>query len=306
MADNLFYKLPFANKEPYVWIFQATDMSKCPSNNSYTETDYKNDLTKLNITPEKAKKHLEKYSPSSYVQHIWLLTKELSDDTSKKWNKILRGLGYKGFIDYGSRFIHENEPYQAMFLDITAIKPIKLLNNSNKEHIINRYPNGNINREEYRINGKSHRNDGPACISYYENGNIKYQIYYLNGQRHCEGGHASIRYYENGNIEYQIYYLNGKYHRNDGPAYIEYYENGNIKNELYYLNGKWHRNDGPAVIRYYENGDIQYEGYYLNGNEIPLKTIETMIKELGIPDDHREWDQIQKDMFSFHFLIKEF
>jgi antitoxin component YwqK of YwqJK toxin-antitoxin module len=38
-------------------------------------------------------------------------------------------------------------------------------------------------RESYYLNGKRHREDGPALIQYNENGNIKSEKYYLNGKK---------------------------------------------------------------------------------------------------------------------------
>src|ERR1700691_1668900 len=56
----------------------------------------------------------------------------------------------------------------------------------------------------------------------YPNGSI---FYYLNGKRHREDGPAIIR--TDGTLEY---FLNGFYHREDGPAVI------NEKGEFYFLN----------------------------------------------------------------------
>ena len=64
------------------------------------------------------------------------------------------------------------------------------------------------------------------------------QRWYLNGKRHREDGPAII--YPNG---YKEWWLNGKYHREDGPAVI--YSDGR---QDWYLNGKRHREDGPAII----------------------------------------------------------
>ena len=68
------------------------------------------------------------------------------------------------------------------------------------------------NRTEWHLNGKRHREDGPAIE--YVGGGSKY------------------------------WYLDGKFHREDGPA-VEY-TNGN---KYWYRNGKFHREDGPAVER---------------------------------------------------------
>jgi antitoxin component YwqK of YwqJK toxin-antitoxin module len=73
---------------------------------------------------------------------------------------------------------------------------------------------------------------------HYENGNINPEEYYIDGKRHREDGPAIIYYYGNGNIFYEAYYLNGKYHREDGPAYVSYDRNGNIWYKEYWLNDK--------------------------------------------------------------------
>ena|SRR6202167_2779422 len=91
--------------------------------------------------------------------------------------------------------------------------------------------------------------------------------YYLNGKSHREDGPAVIR--KDGTISY---YLNGKSHREDGPAVIR--KDGTIS---YYLNGKSHREDGPAVIWKYNreewflnNKDITEEvNIWIKENNIP-------------------------------------
>ena len=97
------------------------------------------------------------------------------------------------------------------------------------------YDNGNICSEEYYLDGKPHREDGPAKIAYNQNGNIKIKEYYINGKRHREDGPALIAY---GNINCEVYYINDELHRENGPAWIEYDANGNISTRVYYLNGK--------------------------------------------------------------------
>ena len=74
-----------------------------------------------------------------------------------------------------------------------------------KEYMVRIHANG---AKEWFLNGKPHREDGPAIESA---SGTKY--WYLNGKRHREDGPA---------IEYadgtKIWYRNGKYHREDGPA----------------------------------------------------------------------------------------
>lgn len=65
--------------------------------------------------------------------------------------------------------------------------------------------------QEWYLNGKLHREDGPACI--WPDG---YQEWWLNGQLHREDGPARI-----GTDGTQVWYRNGQRHREDGPAYIQ-------------------------------------------------------------------------------------
>ena len=100
------------------------------------------------------------------------------------------------------------------------------------------------------LNGKRHREDGPAIkytVKVHNNGN---KYWYLNGKLHREDGPA----YEGSNGS-KSWYLKGKLHREDGPA-IEYA--GGDKH--WYLNDKLHRVDGPA----FEYADGSQE-WWLNG-----------------------------------------
>ena len=77
-------------------------------------------------------------------------------------------------------------------------------------------------------------------VKVFPNGN---KFWYLNGKYHREDGPA---------IEYaggdKFWYKEGKYHRIDGPACE--YSNGDKE---WYLNGEYHRIDGPACE--YANGE---------------------------------------------------
>ncbi len=77
-------------------------------------------------------------------------------------------------------------------------------------------------------------------VQVYDNGTKEW---YLNGKLHREDGPA--REFPDGTKEW---YLNGKLHREDGPACE--YTNG-VK--FWYLNGERHQEDGPAIE--YSNGD---------------------------------------------------
>ena len=55
-------------------------------------------------------------------------------------------------------------------------------------------------------------------ITYYDNGQKESEIYYLNGKEHREDGPAVQWRYKNGKKLYEAYYLNSRYHREDGHA----------------------------------------------------------------------------------------
>jgi len=101
--------------------------------------------------------------------------------------------------------------------------------------------------QEWYLNGKLHRKDGPAVI--WAKGA---QEWFLNGKRHRKDGPAVI-----GANGYQSWYLNGKLHREDGPAFI-----GADGDQSWWLNDKRHRTDGPAIIR---KVHPRSEVWYLNG-----------------------------------------
>ena len=126
---------------------------------------------------------------------------------------------------------------------------------------------------EYYLNGKRHREDGPAVE--YSNGRKEY---YLNDKIHRENEPAIE--YTNGD---KIYYLNGLRHRENGPA-VECANGG----KEYYLNGKRHREDGPAVIRG-KHAEIWHHGVKISETDeyyIPMKScnnfLNILIKEMEI------------------------
>ena len=70
---------------------------------------------------------------------------------------------------------------------------------------------------------------------YYDEEEIICERYYLDGKLHREDGPAIINYI-NSKIVGELYYLNNKKHRKNGPAVIFYYEDGEIQGKGYYLN----------------------------------------------------------------------
>ena len=77
--------------------------------------------------------------------------------------------------------------------------------------------------QEWRLNGKMHREDGPAYLSH-----DGWKAWYLNGKLHREGGPAVI-----GSDGYNAWWLKDERHREDGPAIV--YPDGNKE---WWLNNK--------------------------------------------------------------------
>ena len=92
-----------------------------------------------------------------------------------------------------------------------------------KDNFIYSYEEDEDGEKRWYLNGKFHREDGPAIE--WTNGR---KSWYLNGKRHREDGPAFE--WADGT---KLWYLNGKLHREDGPA-VEYADGS----KFWYLNGK--------------------------------------------------------------------
>ena len=110
----------------------------------------------------------------------------------------------------------------------------------------------NNGTRKWLLNGKLHREDGPA-------------FEYANGDRY--------------------WYLNDNYHREDGPA-VEYADGS----RCWYLNGERHREDGPAVEcsdgrRYWFLNGKEYTEKEFNEKTARVKelTVAEIEKILGHP-----------------------
>ena len=141
----------------------------------------------------------------------------------------------------------------------------------------NGYYKDKYGNQEWRKNGKLHREDGPAII--YAHGS---QEWWVNGKLHREDGPAFIL--PDGTQEW---YLNGKIHREDGPAYI-----GADGTQAWRLNGKRHREDGPAIIL--PDG---YQEWYINGKDVTDEVYE-WFKEYKLT--YETMDEEERMIFGFH------
>jgi hypothetical protein len=54
------------------------------------------------------------------------------------------------------------------------------------------YPNGKVRSQVWRLNGKLHNEEGPACIRYNENGKVYYQEWCINGKQLLKRNFTSL------------------------------------------------------------------------------------------------------------------
>lgn len=130
--------------------------------------------------------------------------------------------------------------------------PAKLYWHYKKDDIEN-CSNGILNKEEYYLNGKLFRNEGPVIIKY-ANRNVSYQEFL-----ETKNGLKSITFkYQKNELMYKK-----ETFKND-IIVITRFQSGNVSLKTYSKNSVFHRIGGPAVIRY-SNGKIIEQEYYLNG-----------------------------------------
>lgn len=163
---------------------------------------------------------------------------------------------------------------------------------------ITKHANGTLGTKQWLKDGKLHREDGPAVITYSDcyDDEIRGMQWYQNGKLHREDGPASLyiqvdyerrvgidntlhcdseqdwyidsKLHHGYFIHEQKWYQNGELHRLDGPAHImrhEYDHGADIQDQKWYQNGKLHRLDGPAMTSYTRSGSIFNEQWHQNG-----------------------------------------
>ena len=77
------------------------------------------------------------------------------------------------------------------------------------EHQLEYHDNGKVSEESWSVDGKLHREDGPALIEYYENGTIEKEEWYINGECHRLDGPAVVNYDEDGCVDTEEFYFDG-------------------------------------------------------------------------------------------------
>jgi len=85
---------------------------------------------------------------------------------------------------------------------------------------------GNVKTIEYKVK-----------IHYPDNGKKWSEQWFLNDKYHREDGPAYQEWYDNGQKYQEEWYLNGQLHRKDGPAIQLWFSNGLKCSEDWYFNG---------------------------------------------------------------------
>lgn len=147
--------------------------------------------------------------------------------------------------------------------------------------------NGNVYMISYKRDGKFHRTNGPAYVTFFQNGVKFSERYYIDGFPENKNGPTTVRYHENGKIRSKIWRdKNDKCHREDGPAIENYNTEGQLIFEEWYFNDVRTRNNAPASIRRNKNGIIIREDYFFNNKQ------------------HRENDLPSSITYDLHGFIK--
>ena len=150
-----YLSVPFMAKAPYVALFRGVgniqDMA------AYTQADFDRDVERLCSSPyvrtvvgegprDVLTGSIHYWSDEARFQtpigRFWNITRcwssMVAEDRHTKpavaWNAMLRFLGYAGFADrQGTGLIHRNEPCQAMFLSINAVRLVQMIPNVSKK-----------------------------------------------------------------------------------------------------------------------------------------------------------------------------
>lgn len=149
-------------------------------------------------------------------------------------------------------------------------------------------------KKHLNSDGQLHREDGPALIDVNpDTGEVLAEAWYLNGKPHRENNPAYVSY-DGGKIISEQWWLNGELHREGKPAMTALsYNRDEIIHQEWWLNGKRHRDGRPAVIKFvnlYPDGD--YEKY------VTVDSLPWVAKLLAVngsapfsPEERNVWEE---------------
>jgi len=133
------------------------------------------------------------------------------------------------------------------------------LHRENGPAIITKWPGG-FSRIEYYIGGVRHRVDRPAIVEKTRMG-VSRLDWYTRGELHNDTSPAVLHFHINRKISLREWYSHGVFHRDDGPAREKYTETGELRRTEWWQHGQRHNANGPAIIK--NNGKTTM--WYRNG-----------------------------------------
>lgn len=164
---------------------------------------------------------------------------------------------------------------------------------SDQEPILKTYhQDGKISYQEWKLDSKHHRLDGPAFILYYPSGEIKNEVWMKDGLRHRIDGPSRFEYYQDGKIKQIEWFVDGLRHRVGGPSFTYWLPDGSVGQEFWTENGKLHRVSLPAVSSFSIRDAIHRFQYFNRDREI-TKEVMSYLEEndlhdpSNIPQEHQ-------------------
>ncbi len=114
------------------------------------------------------------------------------------------------------------------------------------------------------------------------NGRVKSILYKVNGRMHRDNGPAYQVWNDAGVLIREKWYQNGRWHRDNGPAYQQWNDAGELIVEEWHQNGRWHRDNGPAYQKWNNAGGLIVEEWYQNDRELTAGEIEKILRPAEI------------------------
>ncbi len=167
----------------------------------------------------------------------------------------------------------------------------KLLTNKPDQHreYHDSKPN-RLSREVQHFDKNIHSDSGPADVRYDENGNISEVNYIVNGKLHRVDGPAKVSYFPKKNragksiIQREMYFVNGEPHNTKGPAVKIFDESGKLIKARYCLNGDTFRNKNEWLqkLSTLNNRTPLKESHDPNSTPEPFRTLLMQLEEIKV------------------------
>ncbi len=127
---------------------------------------------------------------------------------------------------------------------------------------------GTLRGENWRVDGKLHREDGPAIREYRRNGSLKAEHWFREGNRFRVNGPGAVMYREDGSVSWECHTFRDGVWQDGQPSFIKRARDGHVTRHEW-NEGNRHRVDGPAVIDYHSDGTVKRERWFIDGKRLP-------------------------------------